>query len=103
MATTNTTNGIQLQQGIAYTRVFYFGTTGQTVVVKISKGGAAGVTATNSPATEIDSTNVPGFYKINLTSTDLNTPGDLAFVCTAGAGGPAAWTDQVVTQLFSSL
>jgi len=100
MATTNTTNGIILQQGVTYTRVFYYGTTGQTVAVNISKNGSAFAASANSPATEISA----GFYKISLTGGgDLNVLGDLAFNCTGGAGGPATWTDQIQSQIFSQV
>ena len=100
MATTNTTNGITLKMATAYTRVFYYGTTGQTVSVSISKGGAGfGAPSGGATATEI----AVGFYKIALSTADTNFLGDLAYSCTAGAGGPATWTDQVVGQLFTDL
>jgi len=99
MATTNTTNGVQLQVATQYLRVFYFGTTAQTVVVNRSQNGGTFNAASASPATEIAN----GWYKILLSTVDTNTPGDLAFHCTAGAGGPAEWNDQVVSQVFTQL
>jgi hypothetical protein len=99
MATTNTTSGIQILQAASYTRVFYFGTTAQTVAVNISKGGGTFAVAANSPATEISA----GFYKILLTITDTSVLGDLAYNCTAASGGPATWTDQIVAQTFQQL
>ena len=107
MATTNTTNGIQLLVGAGYLRVFYFGTTGQasnaggnsSMVVHVSRNGGAFVNSVNT-ALEIAN----GFYSVVLTSsTETALPGDLAFFVTATSGGPATWTDQVVTQLFSQL
>jgi hypothetical protein len=70
-------------------------------VVKISKNGNAGVTATNSPALEIDRTNLPGIWGIAWASTDLSILGDLAVASTATAADPTTWTDHVRAQLFT--
>jgi hypothetical protein len=99
MATTNTTNGIQIPQATNYLRTFYYGTTAQTVTVSICKsGGTFGAPSGGATATEISA----GFYKIQLSSTDTSGLGDLAYSCTAGAGGPATWTDQIVTQTYGA-
>lgn len=100
-----------LKQSTAYIRTFLMvqsadhvsALTGAAPVVKLSKAGAAAVTATNSPATEIDSTNAPGWYKISLTTTDTNTLGELAYHCTAASGDPTDFVDQVQVQVFTDV
>jgi hypothetical protein len=107
MATTNTTNGIQIKIANGYfQRTFYFGTTGQasnaggnsSMVVKLSKQGGAFANSTNA-AQEIAN----GFYYVTLTGAETGTQGDLSYYVTATTGGPASWNDQVVPQLFTDL
>jgi hypothetical protein len=104
MATTNTTNGIQLLQSTLYLRTFYFGTVSQTVTVAISKNGAAfAAPSISATATEVGGAgNGRGFYSIQLSVPDTGTLGDLAYSCTASSGGPATWTDQVTSQMYGA-
>jgi hypothetical protein len=87
-----------LRQATNYTRVFYYGTAGQTVAVTLSKNGGTFAAAAGTVA-EISN----GWYKIALTAVDTNTFGDLAYHCTAGAGGPADFFDNIVTKLLSDV
>jgi len=52
--------------------------TGQTGTGYISKNGGAGVATTNSMV-EVDSTNMPGLYYIELTASELDTLGYISF------------------------
>jgi hypothetical protein len=96
-----------LKQSTAYNRTFLMvqtsdhisGLTGATVTVKIGKNGAAGAAA-GGAITEIDSTNLPGWYKIALTTTDTNTLGDLTYHCTATSGDPTDFVDQVTANIL---
>jgi hypothetical protein len=87
MATTSATTGMVLRQGFGYNRAFYFGQPGlgSTVVVNISKNAGAFSASLGSPASEIGN----GWYLVFLGITDLNTPGDLAFYCTANTSSVA--------------
>jgi len=105
---TNTNGSMVLKQSTTFVRPFYFGTTSQTVVVKLSKSSGVTMTAfanaQNSPATEIGGAGLGnGWYFIPLTVTDSNSVGALAYNCTAGAGGPVDFCDIVQTQIFSDL
>jgi len=62
------------------------GKTGETVVVTISKDGAAFGSATNTPATEVAN----GFYKIDLTQAEMNAD-SIAIRATAGSSDD--WND----------
>lgn len=91
-----------LKQSTAYTRMFVMisstdhisPATGQTVSVNLSKAGATGAAAGGS-VSEVDSTHMPGWYKIALTTTDTNTLGDLAYHCTGSAADPTDFVDQI--------
>lgn len=69
--------------------------TGATVTVKIGKNGGTGATA-GGTVSEIDSTNLPGWYNVALTTTDTGTAGALAFHCTATSGDPTDFVDKVL-------
>ncbi len=92
-----------LKQSTAYVRTFLMvqsadhisGLTGATVTVKLGKAGGTGAAAGGAVA-EIDSTNLPGWYKVSLNTTDTNTVGDLTYHCTATSADPTDFTDQVV-------
>jgi hypothetical protein len=110
MATTNTTNGITLLLSTLYTRVFYFGTTGQasnlsgnnSMRVNISKNAGAFAQSVNGGAAgPVEIAN--GWYSVQLVPNDVNVLGDLAYYVTGSSGGPATWNDQVVSQLFSQV
>jgi hypothetical protein len=99
-----------LKQSTAYTRMFLLvqssdhitGLTGATPVVKLSKAGGAGAAA-GGTITEVDATNMPGWYKIALTTTDTNTLGELAYHCTAASADPTDFADQVSAVSLSDL
>ena|SRR5215469_6617976 len=101
MAQVGPFSGIQLQAGTPYNRVFWFGTTGQTLTINLSKntGGFAGNNGGAGAIHEIAN----GWYWVALNLTDTNTPGDLAYHITAGAGGPLDFSDQVVATLLSNI
>ena len=63
--------------------------TGLSPVVTLSKNGGTGGTATNSPASQVDAANAPGWYKIALTSTETNGVGDLIVHAAATGADPA--------------
>ncbi len=96
-----------LKQSTVHNRAFLMvqsadhisGLTGATVTVKLSKNGGTGAAA-GGTVTEIDSTNVPGWYNIALTTTDTGTVGDLAFHCTATSGDPTDFVDQVTANVL---
>lgn len=100
-----------LKQSTAWTHQFLMvlasdhvsGATGKAPVVKIGKNGAAGVTAANSPATEVDATNLPGVYSITFTPTDLNTNGSFAIAATGTACDPTNEFHRVDSQIFPDL
>jgi len=101
MAQTLPGNSYILKQNFGFNRVFFFGTTGQTVTVNLSKNaGAFAVNAGGAGAvTEI----AFGWYNVALTITDTNIAGILAYHCTAASGGPADFSDQVAAQVFTDL
>jgi hypothetical protein len=95
---------MRMQRGVAYTRTFLMvdstdhisGKTGATVTVKISKAGATGGNPSGgATATQVDSTNHPGLYKIAISAADTDTRGDLAYHATATGCDPNDWIDQV--------
>jgi hypothetical protein len=100
-----------LKQGANYNRLFLMvqtadhisGITGASPVVKLSKAGATGVTAINSPATQVDATNLPGVYQILISGGDANVLGDLAYNITATGADPTTFIDQVQAQVFTDL
>jgi hypothetical protein len=96
-----------LKQSTAFVRPFYFGTTGQTVTVKLSKNSGSGTMTAWATAggavSEIGGAgNGLGWYSIALNSTtDTGTVGALAYNCTASSGGPVDFCDIVSTQVVS--
>lgn len=96
-----------LKQSTVYNRAFLMvqtsdhitGITGATVAVKISKAGATGGAAAGT-VTQIDSTNMPGWYNIALTTADTGTLGDLSFHCTATSADPTDFVDQVTANIL---
>lgn len=96
-----------LKQSTTYTRTFLMvatsdhitGITGATVAVNISKAGATGAAA-GGTVSQVDATNMPGLYKIALTTTDTNTLGDLSFHCTATSADPTDFVDQVCANIL---
>ncbi len=63
------------------------GKTGLSPTVKIGKNGAAGA-APSGAVSEIDSTNLPGWYKVAGNATDSNTLGPLQLHATATGADP---------------
>lgn len=61
--------------------------TGASPTVKIGKNGGTGA-APSGAVTEIDSTNLPGWYKVAGNATDTNTAGPLVLHATAASGDP---------------
>lgn len=96
-----------IKQSTAYTRMFLMvqssdhitPITGATVAVNISKAGAAGAAA-GGTVSQVDATNMPGWYKIALTTTDTGTLGDLAYHCTATSADPSDFVDQVTANIL---
>lgn len=81
---------IQQSSGTAAYRRLYFITVDKTALqtrltdagistftVRVSKNGAASAAATNAPV-EVDATNMPGLWYIELTATEVNTLGHVA-------------------------
>jgi hypothetical protein len=66
-----------------------------SVVVKISKNGAAAVTPTGA-ITEVDATNIPGLYQVAANATDSNTLGPLVLHAKDAASDPFDDTFPVV-------
>lgn len=106
---TNTNGPIILKQSTLFNRAFYFGTTSQTVTVKLSKNSGAWATAAGA-VTEIGGAgNGLGWYSVALTVVDTNNSGalgslgQLAYNCTAASGGPVDFTDVVQTTVFTDL
>lgn len=71
--------------------------TGASPTVKLSKNGASGGAAAGA-ISEIDSTNVPGWYKVAGNATDSNTLGALILHATAASGDPSDTLFEVVAQ-----
>lgn len=91
------------QSSTAYPLVFLMvdssdhrsGKTGLSPTVKIGKAGATGV----SPAgaiSEIDATNLPGWYAVAGNATDSNTLGSLILHASAAGADPADYVYEVV-------
>lgn len=80
------------------------GATGKstTLVVKLGKNGATGVTAGGALA-EVDSSNLPGVYSIVFSVTDVNTLGSLALAATASGCDPTNEAHQVSANIFSDV
>jgi hypothetical protein len=80
------------------------GATGKnaSLVVKISKNGAAGVTAGGTTA-EVDPANLPGVYSIGWTMGDVGVLGSLALAATATGCDPTNEFHQVQAQIFPDL
>lgn len=71
--------------------------TGASPTVKISKSGAAGA-APAGAVTEVDSTNVPGWYQVAANSVDANTLGQIILHATHASTDPC---DMIVGQVVS--
>jgi hypothetical protein len=63
------------------------GLTGASPTVKIGKAGSTGA-APSGAVTEIDSTNLPGWYKVAANATDTNTLGSIDIHATAASADP---------------
>lgn len=63
------------------------GLTGASPTVKIGKNGGTGA-APSGAVTEIDSTNLPGWYKVAGNATDTNTAGPLTLHASATSADP---------------
>lgn len=63
------------------------GLTGASPTVKLGKNGGTGA-APSGAVTEIDSTNLPGWYKVAGNATDTNTAGPLVLHATAASADP---------------
>jgi len=91
-----------LKQSTAYNRTFFMidstnrpaGKSGLTITVRISKNGAASVVPLGT-ISEIDATNMPGWYMLQLQTGDTGTLGDLAYKFTATGADPTNFSDQV--------
>lgn len=95
-----------VQQSTASDPLFFFltqssdhisGLTGATPTVNISKNGAAGA-APAGAITQVDSTNLPGWYQVAGNATDTNTLGDILLHATAASADPC---DMVVAQVVA--
>lgn len=71
------------------------GLTGATPTVKLGKNGGTGA-APSGTVSEIDSTNLPGLYKVAGNATDTNTLGPLALYATASGADPCNEEYEVV-------
>lgn len=71
--------------------------TGASPTVKISKNGAAGASPSGA-VTEVDSTNVPGWYQVAANSVDANTLGQIILHATHASTDPC---DMIVGQVVS--
>lgn len=101
-----------LKQNTAYTRQFLLvlssdhitGATvaANTLTVYLGKAGAAG-TLMNGTVARVDNTNLPGIYKLNYTSIDTNTIGDMVTAVTASTCDPVNFIDRIDPQIFPDL
>lgn len=73
--------------------------TGLTPTVYISKNGGTAATTTNS-ASEIDSTNMAGWYKVTLTASETGTDGSLIVWADSGST-TKSWYD--VHQVYTNI
>jgi hypothetical protein len=71
------------------------GKTGLSPAVELGKNGGVGA-APSGAISEVDSTNLPGWYKVAGNSTDSNTLGPLVLKATATGADPADDRHQVV-------
>lgn len=71
------------------------GLTGATPTVKLGKNGGTGASPAGS-VSEIDSTNLPGYYKVAPNATDSNTLGPLILSATAVGGDQATMLYDIV-------
>lgn len=71
------------------------GLTGASPTVKLGKNGGTGA-APSGAVTEIDSTNLPGFYQVAANATDSNTLGPLILSATAVGGDQATMLYDIV-------
>lgn len=71
--------------------------TGASPTVKISKNAAAGASPAGA-VSEIDSTNVPGWYQVAANSTDANTLGQIILHASHASADPC---DMLVAQVVS--
>jgi hypothetical protein len=69
--------------------------TGATPTVKLSKNGGTGVTPSGA-VTEVDATNLPGWYQVAGNATDCGTLGPLVLHATATGADPTDSEFQVV-------
>ncbi len=91
------------QSTTAYPLVFFMtdsadhlaGKAGLTCTVKISKAGATGVSPSGS-VTQIDSTNLPGWYQVAGNETDTDTLGPLILHATASGADATDMIYEVV-------
>lgn len=80
------------------------GKTGLSAGLTIYASKAAGTPATITPTvTELDSTNVPGLYKLAFTTTHTNTLGELQLHITASGADPTDVNFQVLANLPGEL
>lgn len=71
------------------------GLTGATPTVRLGKNGGTGASPAGS-VSEIDSTNLPGYYKVAPNATDSNTLGPLILSATAVGGDQATMLYDIV-------
>ncbi len=64
------------------------GLTTAAITCYVSKDGAAGAITTDTTETEVDGTNMPGWYVVDLSSAETNA-GSLIFKCKAATTEPA--------------
>lgn len=77
------------------------GMTGLTLTIYASKAGGAPAAITPT-VTELDSVNVPGLYKLALTTTHTNTLGELQLHVTGTGADPTDVSHQVLVALPST-
>jgi hypothetical protein len=106
MAETVPGHSFTLKQSTAFVRTFFFGTTGDTVTVNISKAGGGGIPGSfvapsgGATATAIAS----GWYYIGLSGTDTNGAGVLAYHCSgAPSGNTCDFADLIQTTIITDL
>lgn len=93
-----------IKSNATYTRTFLAvyktdhitGATGVTVIVRLSKAGAAYAAAAGSVSAIGN-----GLYSISLTTADTNTLGDLAYNCTGTNIDPTDFIDQITNFDFN--
>ena len=106
MAETVPGHSFTLKQSTAFVRTFFFGTSGDTVTVNISKAGGGGIPgAFGAPSGGATATAIAsGWYYIGLSGTDTNGAGVLAYHCSgAPSGNTCDFADLIQTTIFSDL